>query len=293
MEGWTVQKQLFLARLVPLTKNTQKREATKKTVSWPAAISSSQATQSHSLRGQQTCSPEAATGFCFVLAVSPHLQPPWFSTRFSDTSYVCNILREIWVKSHQSLMNTWEFHITLSAKLTFRSIRWLQACWTAAWTPPSASKDGPCAWECSGGFFDDWVTTNLFASSHNWSLILSSSWPESPELYYTKVLLPTCPLEKLAINTITVWSPWVCFLCASASLNFKFIDCQWPWLPLKPFSSLRIIWEDQEGLAAQSSLSGKQLCVEETLEGVISAETHTRDRTSNVKHHFCSCMRKR
>lgn len=137
-------------------------------------------------------------------------------------------------------MNTWEFHITLSAKLTFRSISWLQACWTAVWTPPSASKDGPCAWECSGGFFDGWVTTNLFASSHNWSLILSSSWPESPELYYTKVLLPTCPLEKLAINTITAWSPWVCFLCASASLNFKFIDCQWPWLPLKPFSSLRI-----------------------------------------------------
>lgn len=134
MAGWTVQKQLFLARLVSLTKNTQKGEATKKTVSWPAAISSSQATQSHSLRGQQTCSPEAATGFCFVLAASPHLQPPWFSTRFSNTSYVFNILREI------SLMNTWEFHITLSAKLTFRSIRWLQACWTAVWTPPSAQQ---------------------------------------------------------------------------------------------------------------------------------------------------------
>lgn len=53
-----------------------------------------------------------------------------------------------------------------------------------------------------------------------------------------------------------------------------------------------LIWEDQEGVAVQSSLSGKQLCVEETLEGVISAEPHTRDSTSNVKHHFCSCMRK-
>lgn len=68
---------------------------------WPDAISSSQATQSHSLREQQTCSPKVTTGFCFFLAVNPHLRPPWFSTCFSDTSYVCNILREIWVKSHQ------------------------------------------------------------------------------------------------------------------------------------------------------------------------------------------------